>query len=238
MISTDQMRQLEREAQDKGITTLQLMENAGANCAKILDEEVSLKGKKILVFCGTGNNGGDGFCFARHATILGAAVSVFLVRKSSEIKSAEARRNFEIITNYGLEIFEETILEHILQKADIIVDALLGTGLKNKVAEPYTAAIEMINSSGAFKAAIDVPSGVDADTGERLGVAVKPDLTICLHDVKVGLKEDVCGKIRVAPLGLLHNQTACGGNPHENAREESYKNTRDKPLSSAQKEIL
>ncbi|MCK5333291.1 MAG: bifunctional ADP-dependent NAD(P)H-hydrate dehydratase/NAD(P)H-hydrate epimerase, partial [Candidatus Aenigmarchaeota archaeon] len=74
------MRQLEKKAQNNGITTLQLMENAGANCARILDEEVSLNNKIVLVFCGTGNNGGDGFCFARHATLLGAKVSVFLVK--------------------------------------------------------------------------------------------------------------------------------------------------------------
>ncbi len=197
------MRQLEKEAQDTGITTLQLMENAGANCAKILDEEVSLKGKKILVFCGTGNNGGDGFCFARHAHIFGAKVSVFIMKKSSEIKTDEARRNFEIITNYGFEIFEETISEGIFQKADIIVDALLGTGVKGAPKEPYKSAIEKINVSGAFKASIDVPSGIDADTGERLGVAVKPDITVCLHDVKSGLNEKSCGKIRVASIGII-----------------------------------
>ena len=205
MISTKEMRQLEKEAQDNGITTLQLMENAGANCAKILDEEVLLKGKKILVFCGTGNNGGDGFCFARHTAIFGADVSVFLVKKSSEIKTNEARRNFEIITNYGFEIFEENIPEYMFQKADIIIDALLGTGAKGAPKEPYASAMEKINTSSAVKVSIDVPSGVDADTGGCLGIAVKPDITICLHDVKTGLDEKSCGKIMVAPLGILHN---------------------------------
>ncbi len=205
MISTNEMRQIEKEAEEKGITTLQLMENAGANCAKILDEEISLKGKKILVFCGTGNNGGDGFCFARHAAILGAKVSVFLVKKSSEIRTDEARRNFEIITNYGFEIFEENIPEHIFQKADIIVDALLGTGAKGAPKEPYKSAIEKINSSDAFTMSIDVPSGVDADTGECPGITVKPNITICLHDIKTGLNEKSCGRMRIAPLGLLHD---------------------------------
>ncbi len=176
MISTDEMRQIEKEAEEKGITTLQLMENAGANCARILDEEISLKGKKILVFCGTGNNGGDGFCFARHAKSLGAEVSVFLVKKSSEIRTDDAKRNFKIIKNYGLEIFEETISEYIFQKADIIVDALLGTGAKGAPKEPYKSAIEKINSSDALKMSIDVPSGVDADTGECPGITVNPIL--------------------------------------------------------------
>ncbi|MCK4555457.1 MAG: NAD(P)H-hydrate epimerase [Candidatus Aenigmarchaeota archaeon] len=205
MISVAKMQALEKEAGEKGITTLQLMENAGANCAKILDEENPLKNKNIIVFCGTGNNGGDGFCFARHAKSLGAEVSVFLVKKSSEIRTDDAKRNFKIIKNYGLEIFEEKIPEHIFQKADIIVDALLGTGAKGAPKEPYKSAIDKINSSDAFTMSIDVPSGVDADTGERLGVAVKPNLTICLHDIKTGLKEDVCGKMRIAPLGLLHD---------------------------------
>lgn len=204
MIFTNEMRQLEKDAQKKCITTLQLMENAGANCARILEEEVSLKNKTVIVFCGAGNNGGDGFCFARHASIFGAKVSVFLVKKSSEIRTDEARRNFEIITNYGFEIFEEHLSEEVFQKADIIVDALLGTGAKGAPKEPYASAIEKINSSKAFKMSIDVPSGVDADTGECHGLVVKPDITICLHDIKTGLNEKSCGKIRVVSIGILH----------------------------------
>lgn len=202
MISVKEMYAIDMEAQEKGISIIQLMENAGSNSARILNEVFPLRNKKVLVFCGTGNNGGDGACFARHASTYGAEVSVFLVKNISEIKGKESKRNYEILRSYGFKIYEEEIPKDLIDKADVIVDALLGIGLKGKVKEPYKSAIERINKSQAFKVSIDCPSGLDADTGEILGAAVRPDLTITLHDRKKGLSEKTCGQIRIASLGI------------------------------------
>ncbi len=202
MISVDEMRKIERDAIAKGISALQLMENAGANAARIVNEICSLKGKNVVVFCGTGNNGGDGFCFARHASIYGAKVTVFIVKKASEIKTEEARANYNVLKNYGFEIYEEKLPREIVKSADIIIDALLGIGIRGEVREPYLSAIETINNSKALKISLDCPSGLDADTGKILGAAVKPDLTITFHDIKRGLFKKFCGEIRVASLGI------------------------------------
>lgn len=207
MISSLDMRRLEKEAEEKGITPLQMMENAGSNAARIVNELLPLAGRNVLVFAGLGNNGGDGFCFARHAHAFGANVSIFLVRKASEIKTAEALKNFEILRNYKFRIFEGDIPEGEIKKADILIDALLGTGLKGTVHEAYRAAIEKINNAGdlKFKVSIDCPSGIDTDTGEIMGAAVRPDATICLHDIKKGLRAENSGNIKVASIGLPEN---------------------------------
>ncbi|MCK5474791.1 MAG: NAD(P)H-hydrate epimerase [Candidatus Aenigmarchaeota archaeon] len=202
MISVNDARDIEKSAQEKGITTLQLMENAGANTAKIINDKIPLKDKNLIVFCGTGNNGGDGFVFARHAKILGAKVSVFLAKKSSEIRTVDAKINFKILKNYQFDIYEKELPEEQLKKADIIVDALLGFGIKGKVTEPYATTIQKINNSKSFTISVDIPSGIDADTGEVLGISVKPNMTITLHDMKKGMKKENSEEIRVVDIGI------------------------------------
>lgn len=193
-ISSRDMQILDMNCEYFGLSRLQLMENAG----KGLADEVSrrFEAGKVVVFAGPGNNGGDGFVAARH--LKGFEVEIRLM--SREIKTDIAKRNFEICKRAGMEICEgvpDTI------DADIVVDAMLGTGVRGRLREPYASAVELINSSNAFVVAVDVPTGVNPDTGEY-ELAVKADLTVTFHKPKPGLNRarDVCGEVVVKDIGI------------------------------------
>jgi hydroxyethylthiazole kinase-like uncharacterized protein yjeF len=204
MISVSKIRELEKKAVEMGISEEIMMENAGANVARILNEKIGLKGKRILVFCGTGNNAGDGLVFARHSLIYGAKVSVYFVKDPKILRSEITRRNFGILGNLKslgrpVKFYVERIPR---MEYDILVDALFGTGLKETVGGEYVKVIEKFNSMEGFKVSIDCPSGVDSDTGKAMGSAVKPDLTITLHDRKRGLNPGNSGEIVMADIGI------------------------------------
>lgn len=178
-ITSRDMRVLDLNCEYFGLSRLQLMENAGRSVAEEIKKR--FEGGKVAIFAGTGNNGGDGFVCARH--LEGFDVEVYLV--SREIRSEIARRNLEILERAGYKIREVGETD-----AEIIVDALLGTGLKGRPRADYARAIEIINSTKAFKVAVDVPSGLDSDTGSY-EVAVKPDFGLKLAftaDEEVGGK--------------------------------------------------
>jgi NAD(P)H-hydrate epimerase len=203
-ISVEEMRRIEKKAEEIGISNLILMENAGANAARIVNEKVGLKNKKVLVFCGIGNNAGDGFVFARHALIYGAELYLWLIKNPEFIKTEAARTNFNILkelkqTGANINFYIEKMPE---LKADILVDALLGIGIKGNVSEDYAKAIEKFNSMEGFKVSIDCPSGIDADTGKILGTIAKPDITITFHDVKRGMTRENSGEIIIADIGI------------------------------------
>ncbi len=204
MISVKRMREVEKKAVEIGISGAIMMENAGANIARILDERIGLRGKKVLVFCGTGNNAGDGLVFARHSLIYGAKIHVYFVKEPEVLRSEVTRRNFGILGN--LKSLGKPVKFYIQKlprvEADILVDALLGTGLKNVVSEEYAKVIDRFNSMRGFKVSIDCPSGIDSDTGKVMGSAVKPDLTITLYERKRGLNPKNSGEIVVAHIGF------------------------------------
>ena len=203
MISVADMRKAEHEAAFMGISEALMMENAGANAAKIAGSMFGLKGRKILVFCGTGNNAGDGLVFARHALISGGIVYVYFVKGHESLKPL-ALENYVILEKLreaGQEI-------HFLDKlgsgfrADILVDAMLGIGISGEVGEEYSKAIMLFNGMEGKKISLDIPSGIDADTGEVLGCAVRPDVTITFYDKKSGLNAKNSGKIVIADIGF------------------------------------
>ena len=204
MISVEKMREIENKVKEIGVSEAIMMENAGANVARILNEKLGLNGKKVLVFCGTGNNAGDGLVFARHSLIYGAKVDVYLVKNPEVLRSETTRRNYAII--HSLKSMGHHVRFHIEKlpkvKADILVDALLGTGLKDVVSEEYAKIIKKFNESGGFKVSIDCPSGVNSDTGKVMGSAVKPDLTITFYDRKKGLNLENSGEIIVTDIGI------------------------------------
>jgi|Deesub1362A_J573_1020465.scaffolds.fasta_scaffold00057_82 NAD(P)H-hydrate epimerase len=164
-----------------GVPTERLMDNAGRAIADVIKDRIDLRNKKVLLFCGTGNNGGDGFAAARYLADAGARVYIYLAGKTP--KSREARKYYELAKKHE-GIF---ILEDVDTEADIIVDALLGTGVKGQLREPVKSLVEKINSSNAFKVSIDVPSGLNTDTGE--GFCVNADLVVALHKKKKGLEK-------------------------------------------------
>lgn len=204
MISVKRIREIEKKAEEMGISEAIMMENAGANIARILNEKIGLSRKKVLLFCGTGNNAGDGLVFARHSLIYGAKVGVYFLKDPKVLRSEVTRRNFGILGNLkSLGKPVKFYIERIPRmKYDILVDALLGTGIKEMVSEEYVKVIEKFNSIEGFKISIDCPSGIDSGTGKVMGSAVKPDLTITLYDRKKGLNSRNSGEIIVTDMGI------------------------------------
>ncbi|MEM2795412.1 MAG: NAD(P)H-hydrate dehydratase, partial [Thermofilaceae archaeon] len=201
-----------------GVSRLQLMENAGAAVARHVKSR--LKGEKILILCGPGNNGGDGMVAARHLAPF-ARVTVALLARAEAIRTREARANFEALRSMAstVELVVDPCAERapaLLESADVIIDAIFGTGLKSEVRGPYRRAIEAVNNSGSMlKVAVDVPSGLDADTGEVLGVAVEADLTVTFHTAKPGLLREEAkryvGELVVEQAGVpLEAELICG----------------------------
>jgi NAD(P)H-hydrate epimerase len=203
MISVSRMREIEKEAENIGIDQEIMMENAGAGAAKIVDEKIGLKGKMVLIFCGIGNNAGDGLVFARHALIYGAKVFVYFV-KNPEEGSELTQKNYRILKNLAkscknVKFYIGKIPQN---KFDILVDAIFGIGLKDVVKGEFRKAIEDFNKMKGFKISLDCPSGINCDTGEIMGVAAKPDVTITFYDKKQGLNEKNSGEIIIAPIGF------------------------------------
>jgi NAD(P)H-hydrate epimerase len=203
MISISGMREVESIATSIGIEESVMMENAGANAASILDSVIELQWKSVLVFCGTGNNAGDGLVFARHALIRGARVIVYLVRGHGGLKPLAAK-NYAALFGLSSRGAAVQFVENpkAAAPADILVDAMLGTGIKGEVGADYRQAIKAYNTMGGTKVSLDCPSGLNADTGECLGACVKPDITITFHDAKTGLTRENSGRIIIAGIGI------------------------------------
>lgn len=177
-----QIRELERLAVKAGIDEYQLMNAAGQAAFNALLVQWP-DAKRISVCCGKGNNGGDGLVVARLAQAYGLDVTVYLVGSPADFKGP-ALTAFEAALEEGVNCknFDKFNVE-----VDLIVDALLGSGIEGEVKEPYRAAIEAINAAGRPVLAIDVPSGINVDTGEVEGVAVKATLTMTFIGLKRGL---------------------------------------------------
>ena len=205
-ITVKQMMQIEENGHQMGFSRKMMMENAGAAAARYLVEKFpNVSSKKILIFAGLGNNGGDAFVVARHLAGYDSDVKVILLGSPDKIKTDEGRTNWKLLEqmNSVYLIVASDVGELDLQ-SDIIVDGILGTGISGKIREPYASAIDVINNSKAFKLAIDVPSGLDPDTGNIGDKCVKADVTVTFHKMKVGMAKrmDVCGTILVEKIGI------------------------------------
>jgi NAD(P)H-hydrate epimerase len=204
MISVKRMKEVEHKAKEIEVSEGIMMENAGANAARILNERIGLTGKQVLIFCGTGNNGGDGLVFARHSLIFGAKVSIFFFKNPEVLRSEIARRNYAIL--HSLKSMGHPVRFHIEKlpesKADILMDAMIGTGLNDVVGKEYAEAIGKFNDMRGFKVSIDCPSGINCDTGEIMGSAVRPNMTITFYDRKKGLNKENSGEIIIADIGI------------------------------------
>jgi NAD(P)H-hydrate epimerase len=205
-ITVKQMMQIEENGHQMGFLRKFMMENAGAAAARYLAENFpDLSSKKILVFAGLGNNGGDAFVVARHVAGFGCDVKVILLGSPDKIKTDEAQTNWKILEKMNsIDLIIASDVSDLDIKADIIVDGILGTGISGKIREPYASAIDLINKSKAFKLALDVPSGLDPDTGNASDKCVKADVTITFHKMKVGMpkRKDMCGTILVEKIGI------------------------------------
>lgn len=184
-----EMKNLDRRAiEELGIPQEILMENAGEAVYFAIMRGFGIRNKKFVVFCGVGNNGGDGLVVARKLHSNGAKVEVLLLGDKAKLKGA-TRKNFEIILRMPIKIYEIGSVEQVkstILHCDAIVDAIFGTGLIREVGGIYRDAIQLINKSGKRVISVDIPSGVNGDTGQVMGIAVKADSTITFGLPKIG----------------------------------------------------
>lgn len=208
--TAQQIKNIDRRAiREFGIPGPVLMENAAsavmAEMEKFFDE---LAGVRVGIICGKGNNGGDGLALARRLSIRGVPVRVALLASFTAV-SGEAKVNLAILRKMDVEITQNAsarFVADIASWSDVIVDALLGVGLSASLKGLYAQAVETINASGRPVVAIDVPTGIDADTGEIMGSAVTADLTVTMALLKRGLVlfpgARHAGTVRVADIGI------------------------------------
>ncbi|MDE1812277.1 MAG: NAD(P)H-hydrate epimerase [Thaumarchaeota archaeon] len=205
-ITVKQMMQIEENGHQMGFFRKLMMENAGAATARHIVEHYSdLPSKKIIIFAGLGNNGGDAFVVARHLAAFGCMPTVILLGHPDKIKTEEARSNWKILEKMNsVNLILASAIDEIANDVDVIVDGILGTGISGKIREPYSSAIDLINQSNAFKFAVDVPSGLDPDTGIVNDKCVKTNITITFHKMKIGMpkNQNMCGKITVEKIGI------------------------------------
>jgi NAD(P)H-hydrate epimerase len=200
------MHALELNAEYYGVSRLQLMENAGHNVAMEIASRFK-PDKPVAVFCGLGGNGGDGFVVARHLCSMSFKVTVILAGKSREVTDKDTLQNWEALqplrdTISIYEVYDSSVIPEA--NAGIIVDAMLGTGTKGTLRPPILQLVKKINSMDAFRVAVDVPTGIDSDTGEALGEAVKAHLTITFHRTKTGLEKskEFTGELVIKDIGI------------------------------------
>ena len=179
MITSAEMAELERLSEQRGIPPLRLMETAGAALADIIVER--FRPRKVLVVCYHGNNGGDGFVAARMLQHHVKVRIAFLGRV--EKLRGEALLNYERLDPRLLVSFPSVRLEDY----DLLVDAMLGTGAKGPLREPLASAVRAMNASNVPIVAVDVPTGLDPDTGERSDPVIDAELIVTFHDIKTGL---------------------------------------------------
>jgi len=208
--TSQQIKNIDRRAtREFGIPGTVLMENAAtavmAEMERFFD---GLAGVRVGILCGKGNNGGDGLALARRLVIRGVAVRVAMLAPFSAA-TGEAKVNLSILRKTDVEITPNASarsLADIIAWSDVIVDAMLGVGLSSPLKGLYAQAVDMINSSGRPVVAIDIPTGIDADTGSVMGSAVKADLTVTMALLKRGLVlhpgAQYAGTLRVADIGI------------------------------------
>ncbi len=204
-ITVKQMMQIEENGHRMGFLRKFMMENAGASAVRRLQEKFeNLSSKNILVFAGLGNNGGDAFVIARHLAGYGSKVTVVLLGSPEKIKTEESNWNWQILKKMNSINLITSEKVSFKPTVDIIIDGILGTGVSGTIREPYASAIKVINDTSAFKLAVDVPSGLDPDTGNTSNIYVKADVTVTFHKMKIGMpkRKDVCGQIFVEKIGI------------------------------------
>jgi len=192
-----------------------LMENAGRSCAELIGEKLAgVSEPKICVFCGTGNNGGDGYVIARHLLNKGFKVTIIVCGDREKI-AGDAKINFDILERMGQPIEQLRLdtgglagqVNTLAAGADMVVDAVFGTGLRGQLSDGYKALIETINALDRPILAVDTPSGLDCDIGEPLGAAIKAAYTVTFVAVKKGFTNPAksglyTGDIFVASIGV------------------------------------
>jgi NAD(P)H-hydrate epimerase len=207
-LSTAQMQQVDHLAVRRyKLPVLLLMENAGRAVAEAArDLARRLGGQRLIVLCGSGNNGGDGVVAARYLHHWGYRVQVLWI-KNPRSWSGDIGQHFRITKAFGVRFRAfQGIPSSTLRKSSLLIDALLGTGTRGEIRGSYRTAIETINQAHRPVVAIDIPSGLDADTGKPLGIAVKAKITVTMVAAKKGLLKasarPYVGRLIIADIGI------------------------------------
>jgi len=203
-LSRAEVREVDRRAIDEyGMSGLVLMENAGRGCADVLCQ-LGCRGP-VAIVCGKGNNAGDGFVIARHLDLRGVSVRVILLGPATDLRG-DAAENYAIVARTGIVIsdfssqFDEAAFDAQLSGVEWIVDALLGTGSTGAPRPQFDAAIRRINAAHANRLAVDLPSGLDCDTGEPAEPTIRADHTCTFVAYKIGFNNPKAA----AYLGHMH----------------------------------
>jgi NAD(P)H-hydrate epimerase len=207
--TVDEMRAMDRCAvKQLGIPEAILMENAGQAAASVLAQEIGIRDRKIVVFCGAGNNGGDGFVVARKIHADGGSVKVYLLGDPGKFRGA-ARMNLEILAKLPVEMrpFESIKKTRMdVLHCHGIVDAIFGTGLDREISGLYREVIALINASGKKVLSLDIPSGINGDTGQIMGAAVQAHCTVTFGLPKIGAMlypgYEHCGKLYLCHISF------------------------------------
>lgn len=216
LATAEEMRRADRRAIEQfGMSSLLLMENAGRGAADAIERVFGpVRGRRVGIVCGKGNNGGDGFVVARHLAGRGGSVEVWLIGAAAEL-SGDAATNLAVLRRAALPVIEVTDapgstgiadLRQGLSRADLLVDALLGTGVRGPAVGLMAEAIRAVNDTRRPVCALDLPSGLSADRGDSLGPTIRARLTVTFGLPKVGLFLSAgpfhAGQVEVTDLGV------------------------------------
>ena len=204
----EEMRNLDRAATEIGmIPSILLMENAALACINELKKDFQLNKCKVAIFCGKGNNGGDGLAIARHLYNMGVKVNIYLV--SGNEFSGDAGINYDIVKTMDIPVDTVTDtdgFEYVIRSYDIIIDAILGTGISGDVRGTAFDIIKLINENARYIMAVDIPSGINSDSGEICGICINAKKTVTFAAYKIGMfmypAADSVGEVVVAPISI------------------------------------
>ena len=204
-ITVDQMYRIENKGHDMGFLKKFMMENAGAAAVRrLVDNLENIESKNILIFVGLGNNGGDGLVMARHLAGYGANITVILLGSPENIKTEESNWNWSILQKMpSVKLLSGNSFKFDFNP-DVIIDGIFGTGISGDIREPYASAINYINQTDCYKFAVDVPSGLDPQTGDTANVYSKCDMTVTFHKMKQGIpkRKDLTGELFAEKIGI------------------------------------
>ncbi len=214
-MTRDQLREFDRYAiEDLGVPGIVLMENAGRQAADQAERLLrDCGGSRAVVIAGRGNNGGDGFVIARHLLTRGFLVDVLLLADPHRVRG-DAATNLALLHPLGIKVTTlpaaPAEVRHLISQGaelcDLLVDALLGTGLTGHLREPLLSAVGAINAAGRPVLAVDIPSGLDADSGRTLGAAVRATATVTFAATKTGFENPQAraylGRLILADIGV------------------------------------
>lgn len=216
VMSRQAVRDFDRRAiEQMQIPGVVLMENAGRNCAELILEQLGgIRDPRVCIFCGAGNNGGDGFVIARHLFNQGVRVHIVICTTTAKIKG-DAKANYDICRAMKLPMDTVDIespdvyriIEERVQGCDLLVDALLGTGLSGELKSPTALLISSLNAHNIPIIAVDIPSGMDCDTGLPLPVCIEAQATVTFAAIKQGFvtcteSRTATGRVFVADIGI------------------------------------